>query len=215
MELENGMVFETKEVLLNVVKDVHIANHLEMKVVRSNSESLKVECKRKEIGCVCMLRSRKRKSHNYFEIMETKGPHTCLNPNMKHDHCNLKSSNIAQVIVIQIVADPGVSDKVSEATFVSHFGYRPSRRKIRHVRKKLEKKLFKSFEESYEYLPFFMNALQSFNHGTHVDWHFKEHDLGLPIAEVARFKRVFWAFKPRIDCNALEFLTCKLLPEYD
>lgn len=98
MELENGMVFEIKEELLNVVKVVHITHHLEMKVVRSDSESLKVECKRKATGCVWMMRARKRKSHNYFEIMETKGPHTCLNPNMTQDHCNLNSSNIAQVI---------------------------------------------------------------------------------------------------------------------
>lgn len=199
MELENGMVFEIKEELLNVVKVVHITHHLEMKVVRSDSESLKVECKRKATGCVWMMRARKRKSHNYFEIMETKGPHTCLNPNMTQDHCNLNSSNIAQVIATQIAADPGVSDKVLEATVVSHFGYRPSRRKIRHAREKLAKTLFKSSEESYEYLAFFMNALQSFNHGTYVDWYFKEHDLGEPIDEVVRFKRVFWAFKPCID----------------
>ncbi|XP_074327034.1 uncharacterized protein LOC141664975 [Apium graveolens] len=201
-ELGVGMVFETKEELLNVVKDVHIINHLEMKVVRSNSERLKVECRRKESGCVWMLRATKKKSHNHFEIMETNGPHTCVNPNMRQDHYNLNSSNIAQVIGTQIAADPGVADKVLEVTVVSQFGYRPSRRKIRHAREKLEKNLFKSSEESYEYLPFFMNALQSFNHGTYVDWHFKEHDLAEPINEVVRFKRVFWAFKPCIDAFA-------------
>lgn len=89
-ELENGMVFETKENLLNVVNDVHIVNHLDMKVVRSNSDSLEVECKRKATGCVWILRARKRTSHNYFEIMETKGPHSGLNPNMTQDHFNFE-----------------------------------------------------------------------------------------------------------------------------
>ncbi|KAK1401531.1 hypothetical protein POM88_001136 [Heracleum sosnowskyi] len=192
-------MFQTKEELMRVVNDVHIANHQEIKVVRSDSVTWEVECNRKMTGCVWMLRARKRTIHNFFEIMETKGTHTCLNPNMTQDHYNLNSSNIAHVFSTQIAADPSVSEKVLEATVVSHFGYKPSRRKIRHAREITEKALFKSSEESYEYLPKFMNALQSFNHGTFVDWYFKEHDLGDLIGEVVRFKRVFWAFKPCID----------------
>ncbi|KAL8157715.1 hypothetical protein AgCh_002427 [Apium graveolens] len=143
-ELQKGRMFETKKELMRVVKDVHIANHQEIKVVRSDPVGWEVECKRKMNGL-------------------------------------------------------GVSEKILEATVVSHFGYRPTRRKIRHPREITEKALFKSSDESYEYLPKFMNALQSFNHGTFVDWHFKKHDLGEPIAEVVRFKQVFWAFKPCID----------------
>ncbi|XP_074346177.1 uncharacterized protein LOC141684944 [Apium graveolens] len=158
-----------------------------------------VECKRKVTCCVWMLRARKRAIHNFFEIMETKGPHTCVNPNISHDHCNLSSSNIAHVISTQIAADLSVSEKVLEATSMSHFGYRPSRRKIRHAREMTKKAIFKSYEESYEYLPKFMNPLLSFNHGTVVDWYFKEHDLGEPIAGVVAFKRVFWELKPCID----------------
>lgn len=91
------MGFETKEELLNVVKAVHLTNYLEMKVVKSYSKSLKVECKRKETGCLRMLKARKTKSYNYFKFMETKGPHTCVNPNMTQNCCNLNSLNITQV----------------------------------------------------------------------------------------------------------------------
>ncbi|KAK1382582.1 hypothetical protein POM88_020317 [Heracleum sosnowskyi] len=198
-ELQKGMMFQTKEELMRVVKDVHIANHQEIKVVRSDLVTWEVECNRKMTGCVWMLKARKRTIHNFFEIMETKGTHTCLNPNITQYHYNLNSSNIAHVFSTQIVVDPSVSENVLEATVVSHFGYKPSRWKIRHAREITEKTLFKSSEESYEYLPKFMNALQSFNHGTFVDWYFKEHDLGEPIGEVVRVKRVFWAFKPCID----------------
>ncbi|KAK1362181.1 hypothetical protein POM88_046655 [Heracleum sosnowskyi] len=198
-ELQKGMMLQTKEELMRVVKDVHIANHQEIKMVRSDSVTWEVECNRKMIGCVWMLRARKRTIHNFFEIMEIKVTHTCLNPNITQDHYNLNSSNIAHVFSTQIAVDPSVSEKVLEATTVSHFGYKPSRKKIRHAREITEKTLFKSSEESYEYLPKFMNALQSFNHGTFVDWYFKEHDLGEPIGEVVQFKRVFWAFKPCID----------------
>lgn len=171
------MVFESKEEMVRVIKDVHIRNHQEIKVLRSDSESWEVACKRKTEGCAWMLRARKRRKHHFFEVMEARGPYTCLNPNISQDHCNLNSSNIAQVISTQIAADPNVSEKVLMATTVSHFGYKPSRGKIRFARQKSEKQLFKSSEESYQYLPFFMNAVQSFNHGTFVDWHFKEHDL--------------------------------------
>ncbi|XP_074376849.1 uncharacterized protein LOC141718366 [Apium graveolens] len=198
-ELRKGTMFHTKKELMRVVKDVHIDNHQEIKVLKSDSGVWEVECKRKVTGCVWMLRVRKRAIHNFFEIMEIKGPHTCVNPNISQDHYNLSSTNIAHVISTQIAADPSVSEKVLEATVVSHFGYRPSRRKIRHARKMTEKAIFKSSEESYEYLPKFMNALLSFNHGTIVDWYFKEHDLGEPIVEVVTFKRVFWALKPCID----------------
>lgn len=112
-------------------------------------------------------------------------------PNMTQDHCNSNYSNIAQVIGTQIIADLGVLDKVLEATVVSQFLYRPSRRKIRNERDKLEKSLFKSSQESYEYLPFFTNALQSFNHGTYVDWYFKEYDLGEPIVEVIYMPSIY------------------------
>ncbi|XP_074342389.1 uncharacterized protein LOC141679929 [Apium graveolens] len=114
--------------------------------------------------------------------METKGPHTCVNPNISQDHYNLSSANIAHVITTQIAADPSVSEKVLEAIVVSHFGYRPSRRKIRHAREMTEK-LYSSLLKS----PMIF------------DWYFKEHDLGEPIAEVVTFKRVFWALKPCID----------------
>lgn len=67
---------------------------------------------------------------------------------------------------------------------MSQLWYRLSRIKITHEWEKLEKSLFKYFEESYEYLPFFMNALQSFNHDIYVDWYFKEHDVGDLVIEV-------------------------------
>ncbi|KAK1362187.1 hypothetical protein POM88_046661 [Heracleum sosnowskyi] len=136
-ELQKGMMFQTKEELMRVVKDVQIFNHQEIKVVRSDSVTWEVECNRKMTGCVWMLRARKRTIHNFFEIMEIKVTHTCLNPNITQDHYNLNSSNIAHVFSTKIAVDPSVSEK--------------------------------------------------------------EHDLGEPIGEVVRFKRVFWAFKPYID----------------
>ncbi|KAK1361425.1 hypothetical protein POM88_045899 [Heracleum sosnowskyi] len=56
-ELEKRMIFESKEEMMCVIKDVHLRNHQEIKVPRSYSESWEVACKRKTEGCAWMLRA--------------------------------------------------------------------------------------------------------------------------------------------------------------
>lgn len=73
-ELRKGMVFETKEELLEAVKRVHIASHEEFKVVQSDLMNWYVECKLTTTGCPWRLRARKRTTQNCFEIMDTYGP---------------------------------------------------------------------------------------------------------------------------------------------
>ncbi|KAL8156429.1 hypothetical protein AgCh_001498 [Apium graveolens] len=46
-ELQKGRMFETKKELMRIVKDAHIANHQEIKVMRSDPVGWEVECKRK------------------------------------------------------------------------------------------------------------------------------------------------------------------------
>lgn len=145
-ELTKGMVFETKEELLEVVKRVHISNHQEIKVVRSNTLSWDVDCKLKATGCPWKLRARKKKMHGFFEIMETKGPHTCLSQSISQDHCNLNSSNMARVITSLIAADPSVSHKVLLATIIQEFKYTPSMKKVRDARKIVSKIVYGSWE---------------------------------------------------------------------
>ncbi|KAK1365399.1 hypothetical protein POM88_040960 [Heracleum sosnowskyi] len=158
-ELAKGMMFDSKDKLMSVVKAVHIANHQEIKVVKSDSVTWEVACKQDDKGCQWRLRARKRKYQTFFEIIYAKSPHTCFNQAISQDHRNLNFSHIAEIISNIIDVDLIVSEKVLMATV----------------------------------------GKENINHGTCVDWYFKEYDLRKPILEVARFKRVFWTFKPYID----------------
>lgn len=99
-ELTKGIMFESKEKLISVVKKVHISNHQKIKVIKSDSVTWEVGCKQDIDGCQWRLRARKRNAHNFFEIIDTKGPHTCFNQLISQDHRNIDSSHIAEIIVI-------------------------------------------------------------------------------------------------------------------
>ncbi|XP_074342179.1 uncharacterized protein LOC141679626 [Apium graveolens] len=113
-----------------MVKKVHIANHLEIKVVKSDSVTWEVVCKQNYEGYKWRLRGRKRKLHDHFEFMDTKGPHTCVNQAISQDHFNLSSSYITEMIMDLVAADPTVSEKVLMAAIVKDVGYKPSSKKI-------------------------------------------------------------------------------------
>ncbi|KAK1379316.1 SWIM-type domain-containing protein [Heracleum sosnowskyi] len=200
MELREGMVFATKEELAHTIKQVHIRNHQEIVVTRSNQLNWHVACKWKADGCEWKLKARKRSANGYFQIMVTSGPHTCMSTTITQDHPNLNSSHIVEAIKAQIVADPTIKEKVLMATTKNVFGYQPGRKKVRNAKKLAMNEVHGSWEGSYEDLPHLMEALQSFNVGTKVDWFFKEDELGeCGSLEEVTFKRVFWAFKPCVD----------------
>ncbi|XP_074328472.1 uncharacterized protein LOC141666382 [Apium graveolens] len=184
MELREGMIFDSKKVLIHTNKDS---------------------------GCEWSLKARLRKSLGKFQIMETSGPHTCLRTTVTQDHPNLTSHDILELVKDQIVVDPMVKEKMLMATVKSIFGYQPGRKKIRDAKKLAMDEEHGSWEGSYEDLPFFMEALQCFNVGTKVDWVFKEDEmedrgsleltsiLCLYLEQEVTFKRLFWAFIPCID----------------
>ncbi|KAK1379307.1 hypothetical protein POM88_026051 [Heracleum sosnowskyi] len=197
-ELVKGAMFESKENLMNVVKKVHISNHQEVKVVKFDSITWEVICKQNNEGCRWRLRARKRKFHNFFEIMKAEGPHTWLNKSISQDHSNLSSSHIAEIIINLIVVDPSLSEKVLTVVVVKETGYKPSEKKIRDGKKNCNNEALWVLGAIIQGASYFFNALQTFNPGTCMDWYFKEHDLNMPMHEVATFKQVFWAFKPCI-----------------
>lgn len=98
MELRKRTLFHSKEELTHAVKQVHIWNHQEITITRSDPINRHACCKWKENGCKWKLKVRKRSVHNYFEIMESSGPHTYMNPTITQDHANLKSSDIAEAV---------------------------------------------------------------------------------------------------------------------
>ncbi|XP_074356606.1 uncharacterized protein LOC141696334 [Apium graveolens] len=200
MDLREGMTFNLKEYLIHVVNQFHIASHQEFTVTRSSDLNWHVACKLREDGCEWSLKARLRKALGKFQIMKTFGPHTCMSTTITQDHHNLSSYDIVEIIKEQIVVDPRIKEKVLMATEKSMFGYLPGRKKIRNTKKFVIDEVHGSWEGSYEDLPYLMEALQSFNVGTKVDWLFKESESGVhENLEKVTFKILFWAFKPCID----------------
>ncbi|XP_074342533.1 uncharacterized protein LOC141680123 [Apium graveolens] len=200
MELRIGMIFSSKENLIHVVNQFHIASHQEYYVTRSSELNWYVARRLREDGCEWKLKARLRNALGKFEIMETSGPHTCMSTTITQDHHNLSSYDILETIKDQIVADPRIKEKVLMTTAKSIFGYLPGRKKIGNAKQLVMDEVHGSWEGSYEDLPYLMEALQSFNVGTKVDWLFKESELGgHENLEEVTFKRLFWALKPCID----------------
>ncbi|WOH06044.1 hypothetical protein DCAR_0625467 [Daucus carota subsp. sativus] len=88
MDLKKGMVFASREELVEIVNHVHCRDFQQVKAVRKNSCRLTVHCKRRADGCIWSLRATKRKRHGFFEIMKIWGTHTCVNPNIAENHTN-------------------------------------------------------------------------------------------------------------------------------
>ncbi|KAL8122031.1 hypothetical protein AgCh_018677 [Apium graveolens] len=129
IELTKGMTFESKDKFMNLVKKVYIVNYLEIKVVKCDSITWEVVCKQNSEGCKWSLRGRKRKLHDHFEIMDIKGPYTCVNRAISQDHLNLSSSYIAEMIMDLVTVDPTVSENVLITAIVKEIGYKPSSKK--------------------------------------------------------------------------------------
>ena len=206
MELRVGMMFDTKEELIHAVREVHMRSHQEFIVSRSNALNWQAVCKWKELGCDWSLRARFRKESGLFQIMECFGPHTCMSTAITQDHPNLGSSDIVGVIKEQVIADPSIKEKVLLATAKNAFGYEPGRKKIRNAKKLIIEEVHGSWDGSYEELPHLMEALQSFNIGTKIDWLFKENEeSGEDVGEL----EVFLHF--RVLVHMLSWILCFIL----
>lgn len=83
-ELTKWMVFESKEKLMSVVKKVHIANHQELKVLKSDSYTWEVGYKQNIDGYQWRLRARKKKAHKFFLRLWTLKVHKNVLANLSH-----------------------------------------------------------------------------------------------------------------------------------
>lgn len=72
-------------------------------------------------GCEWNLKASLRKAHGNFQIMQILGPHTCMSTIITHDHPNLSSTDIVEVVKEKIIADPKIKEKVLMATAKKYF----------------------------------------------------------------------------------------------
>nr|XP_043625642.1 uncharacterized protein LOC122597073 [Erigeron canadensis] len=167
-----------------------IYTNLDEKSLHADNNWLKSYSK----SCKWTLRGSKRERSGLFEISKYTGPHTCLHYKISQDHPNLDSSVIAQEIQHLIKAEPSTSITVLRAEIIDKLGYTPTYKKVWVGKQKAIEHVFGDWDESYNILPKFLMALQTFNPGTIVEWCVLE-ETGQDQVE---FRRVFWAFDPSI-----------------
>ncbi|XP_076947273.1 uncharacterized protein LOC143619155 [Bidens hawaiensis] len=168
LELGNDS-FNGKEEFVRGVKLYSIKTHKHFEVVESRRNIWSIKCKLHKQGCKWKLRACKRKRSGSFDITVYDGPHTCLHSKITQDHPNLDASLIAQEVQHLIKEQPSITIAALKAEIVNKLGYTPSYKKVWLGKQKAIKHAFGDWDESYNILPKFMEALKKFNPGTIVE----------------------------------------------
>ncbi|KAJ7960595.1 Transposon protein, putative, Mutator sub-class [Quillaja saponaria] len=169
-EFYNGMLFSTKAELKNTIKYWHIMNHVAFVVVESKKDTWDIRCKLHEQGCKWRLRGHFSKKFEKFQITKLDVAHSCVYSGMTQDHYNLDKGIIAEYIKNTINEDPTTPGAVLLTMIKDHFHYSPSLSKIFKAKKKAINLVFGNWEESYNELPRYLNALCVTNPGTRFEW---------------------------------------------
>ncbi|RYR44560.1 hypothetical protein Ahy_A08g040881 [Arachis hypogaea] len=162
MELEIGLKFLNRESAMLAVKNYNIRRSAEYKVVESGQRRYVCRCKKFGDQCRWMVRVAKTKSFRFWEIRKYDGPHSCLASSMSQDHTQLDSNVICQHIFPMVHADATICVKVLQGSVESAYGYKVSYKKVWHAKQKAIGRIYGDWDESYDQLRRYFNALQAF-----------------------------------------------------
>ncbi|RYR59434.1 hypothetical protein Ahy_A05g025317 isoform B [Arachis hypogaea] len=162
MELEIGLKFLNRETAMLAVKNYNIRRSAEYKVVESDQSRYVCRCKHFGDQCRWMVRVAKTRSCRFWEIRKYEGPHSCLASTMSQDHAQLNSNVICQHILPMVHADATICVKVLQGSVESAYGYKVSYKKVWHAKQKAIARIYGDWDESYDQLRRYLNALQAF-----------------------------------------------------
>jgi len=116
-------------------------------------------------GCQWQLRESFSKFHDTWEIKKIETPHTCLSTTLSNDHVNLDSKQITIIVVNYIKANSSIPMK-SLIAKKSHYGYSVTYKKTWMTKQKT----LAIWDESYNHLPRWLQAVQESFSGTIVEY---------------------------------------------
>ncbi|XP_020992300.2 uncharacterized protein LOC107477298 [Arachis duranensis] len=93
---------------------------------------------------------------------------SCLATSMSQDHAQLDSDVICHHIHPMVQADATICVKVLQGSVESAYGYKVSYKKVWHAKQKTIAKIYGDWDESYDQLRRYFNALQAFIPGNIV-----------------------------------------------
>jgi len=125
---------------------------------------------------------------------------------MSQDHVNLDSHQIASIVVNSVRINPSIPVKSLIAKIKNRYGYSVTYRKAWIAKQKPLAMEFGDWEDSYNYLPKWFQALQQSFPGRIVQYVTRQVVVdSLEDNSCHVLERVFWAFKPCIN----RFSYCK------
>jgi len=99
--LKVGHILSSKNQLINVIKQWHIAHSVNYQVQQSNSIFVQLQCMQAP-KCKRYLRRGYKKRSDLFEIAKLKGLHTYISTFIQKDHYQLDANFIVSTIVIKL-----------------------------------------------------------------------------------------------------------------
>ncbi|XP_016200232.1 uncharacterized protein LOC107641249 [Arachis ipaensis] len=131
---------------------------------------------------------------------------------MSQDHTQLDSNVICQHIFPMVHADATICVKVLQGSVESAYGYKVSYKKVWHAKQKAIARIYGDWDESYDQLRRYFNALQAFVPGTIVDLQTVPYYIGNTLdRDSVMFHQVFWSFPSCVQA----FRHCKPLVSVD
>ncbi|KAK4406859.1 hypothetical protein Sango_0692400 [Sesamum angolense] len=198
-KLDKGMLFKTKDELMEAVQD-HSIRHArsEYYITESSKTKWKMLCKHstEEQWCRWELRCGYKQKIRRWEIIVYKGTHTCVLNNMSLSHGNINRAYIASLHLGHVKCNPSYGIKHVIQNVKDQTGYDVPYQKAWYSLKMTREIIYGTWESSVRKLPKYLGAIQKYNPGTIVEWKHKafQQSTGSYVLEY-----VFWAFKPCID----------------
>ncbi|KAL0327019.1 UNVERIFIED_CONTAM: hypothetical protein Sangu_1779900 [Sesamum angustifolium] len=197
--LDKGMLFKTKEELMEAVQD-HSIRHArrEYYVTESSKTKWKVLCKHstEEQWCRWEVRGGYKPKIRRWAITQYGGTHTCVLNNMSLAHGNINRAYIASLHLGHVKCNPSYGIKHVIQNVKDQTGYDVPYQKAWYSLKMAREIVYGTWESSVQKLPAYLGAIQKYNPGTIVEWKHKGFQ-----ASTGKYVMgyVFWAFKPCID----------------
>ncbi|XP_015953083.1 uncharacterized protein LOC107477552 [Arachis duranensis] len=136
----------------------------------------------------------------------------CLASSMSQDHAQLDSNVIYQYIFPMMHADATICVNVLQGLVESAYGYKVSYKKVWHVKQKAIARIYGDWDDLYDQLRRYFNALQAFVLGMIVDLQTQPYYVGNTLdRDSVMFHQVFWSFPSCVQA----FRHCKLLVSVD
>nr|KYP35429.1 hypothetical protein KK1_043531 [Cajanus cajan] len=211
-DLYVGLEFENKDAVKNAVKQNAMRMHQSFYVVESKKTKWVVKCPNAHDGCGWYMRAIESKRSDKWKVTQWGGRHTCLNMSLSQDHAKLDSELIATFIQGMVNQDPSIKISLIQERITSQTGFKISYRKAWMAKQKAIVNVFGDWEESYAYLPRWLQYMKEIAPGSFYDLCHDEFFVGNRCHRGYRqFHRLFWTFKP--CCDAFNF--CKPLIQVD